>query len=262
MAEPLLDVAGVEHSYRTKAGLVPALGPIDLRVEQGEFLVVVGPSGSGKSTLLRMVAGFERPTTGTVRLAGREPVPGRDVGVVFQQPRLFPWQTVGGNVGTALRWAGTPKAKRPERVADLLGTVGLRDLADRRVWEISGGQQQRVAIARALAARPRLLLMDEPFAALDAMTRERLQEDVRGLTRSGEQAVVFVTHSVDEAVFLATRVIVLSDRPGRIALDLPIDLPRSEVSADGLRGSAEYAAHRGELAAAVRTAATPQDATA
>nr|WP_042179991.1 ABC transporter ATP-binding protein [Kibdelosporangium sp. MJ126-NF4]CEL14146.1 ABC-type nitrate/sulfonate/bicarbonate transport system, ATPase component [Kibdelosporangium sp. MJ126-NF4]CTQ88513.1 ABC-type nitrate/sulfonate/bicarbonate transport system, ATPase component [Kibdelosporangium sp. MJ126-NF4] len=248
----LADLTGVEHGYRTKAGVVPALGPLDLSVADGEFLVVVGPSGSGKSTLLRLMAGFEHPTTGDVRLLGHPPVPGRDVGVVFQQSRLFPWRTVGGNVTSALRWANVPKNERPTRAAQLLAAVGLGTLGDRRTWEISGGQQQRVAIARALAARPRLLLMDEPFAALDALTRERLQEDIRALSDEDGKGVVFVTHSVDEAVFLASRVIVLSDRPGRISLDLPVDLPRSGVAADELRGSAEFAAVRGEVAAAVR----------
>ncbi|MBW4718602.1 ABC transporter ATP-binding protein [Saccharothrix obliqua] len=254
MAEPLVELAGVEHRYRARKADVPALGPLDLRVGAGEFLVVVGPSGSGKSTLLRLVSGFERPTTGVVRVLGDAPVPGRDVGAVFQQPRLFPWQAVAGNIGTALRWAGVPRRDRPERIAALLDQVGLAALGKRRTWEISGGQQQRVAIARALAARPRLLLMDEPFAALDALTRERLQEDVRSLTGE-ERGVVFVTHSVDEAVFLATRVVVLSDRPGRVALDLPIPLPRSGVPADELRGSADFAALRGEVAAALRAVA-------
>ncbi|GAA2996175.1 ABC transporter ATP-binding protein [Actinokineospora diospyrosa] len=255
MGEALAELVGVEHSYRTKGGSVPALGPLDLRVEAGEFVVVVGPSGSGKSTFLRVVSGFEHPTSGTVRLLGRPPVPGRDIGVVFQQPRLFPWQTVGDNIGTALRWAGVPRADRPQRIVELLTQVGLGSLGPRRTWEISGGQQQRVAIARALAAQPRLLLMDEPFAALDAMTRERLQEDVRTLTDEGSRGVVFVTHSVDEAVFLASRIVVLTDRPGRIALDLPVPLPRSGITADELRGSAEYAALRGEVATAVRSVA-------
>ncbi|MFT7839321.1 ABC transporter ATP-binding protein [Saccharothrix sp. BKS2] len=254
MGEPLVELVGVEHRYRAGRAGVPALGPLDLRVDPGEFLVVVGPSGSGKSTLLRLVGGFERPTTGEVRVLGGPPVPGRDVGTVFQQPRLFPWQTVGGNIGTALRWAGVPRADRPRRTRELLDQVGLADLAQRRTWEVSGGQQQRVAIARALAARPRLLLMDEPFAALDALTRERLQEDVRSLT-DGERGVVFVTHGVDEAVFLADRVVVLSDRPGRVVLDLPVPLPRSGVPADELRGSAEFAALRGEVAGAVRAVA-------
>ncbi|HWO68350.1 MAG TPA: ABC transporter ATP-binding protein [Umezawaea sp.] len=255
-ATSLADLVDVEHGYRTKAGAVPALGPIDLRVEPGEFLVVVGPSGSGKSTLLRLIAGFERPTAGDVRRLGGTPVPGRDVGVVFQQPRLFPWQTVAGNIGAALRWADVPKPDRSRRTAELLAAVGLAELGPRRTWEISGGQQQRVAIARALAARPKLLLMDEPFAALDALTRERLQEDVRALTDGVGQGVVFVTHSVDEAVFLASRIIVLTDRPGRIALDVPITLPRKGIPADELRGSPEYAAFRGEIAAAVRATAS------
>ncbi|RKT55238.1 ABC transporter ATP-binding protein [Saccharothrix australiensis] len=254
MAEPLVDLVGVEHRYRGRGVDVPALGPLDLRVEAGGFLVVVGPSGSGKSTLLRLVGGFERPTAGVVRVLGGTPVPGRDVGTVFQQPRLFPWLTVGGNLGAALRWAGVPRAARPGRTAELLAQVGLAGLEPRRTWEVSGGQRQRVAIARALAARPRLLLMDEPFAALDALTRERLQEDVRPLADGG-RGVVFVTHSVDEAVFLADRVVVLSDRPGRVALDLPVPLPRSGVPADDLRGSAEFAALRGEVAAAVRAVA-------
>jgi taurine transport system ATP-binding protein len=247
----IAELRAVEHAYRTKTGPVPALGPLDLRVPPGEFLVVVGPSGSGKSTLLRLLAGFERPSTGDITLLGESPMPGRDVGVVFQQPRLFPWRTVAGNIAAALRWAGVPKADRPARTAELLSSVGLGELGPRRVWEISGGQQQRVAIARALAAKPRLLLMDEPFAALDALTRERLQEDVRSLA-GGDRVVVFVTHSVDEAVFLGSRIIVLTDRPGRIALDLPIDLPRRGVPADELRGSPHYAELRGEVAAAVR----------
>jgi taurine transport system ATP-binding protein len=249
--QALAEVRDVQHGYRTKAGEVPALGPIDLTVDVGEFLVVVGPSGSGKSTLLRLLAGFEHPSAGEIRLLGQEPVPGRDVGVVFQQPRLFPWQTVAGNIASALRWAGVPKPNRAARAVELLDLVGLGALGGRRTWEISGGQQQRVAIARALAGRPRLLLMDEPFAALDALTRERLQEDVRALS-DGDSGVVFVTHSVDEAVFLATRIIVLTDRPGRIALDLRVDLPRQGIPADELRGSPEYAALRGEVAAAVR----------
>jgi len=251
------ELSGVEHSYRTKAGPVPALGPLDLAVAPGEFLVVVGPSGSGKSTLLRMLAGFERPSTGDATLLGHPPVPGREVGVVFQQPRLFPWRTVGGNITTALKWAKVPKPDRPARAAELLSQVGLDGLSARRTWEISGGQQQRVAIARALAARPRLLLMDEPFAALDALTRERLQEDVRSLAGDG-RSVVFVTHSVDEAVFLGSRVIVLTDRPGRIALSLPVDLPRHGLSADELRGSPRFAALRGEVSAAVRATPSPR----
>jgi taurine transport system ATP-binding protein len=237
----------VEHSY----GDVTAVGPVSLTVPAGEFLVLVGASGCGKSTLLRLIAGFEQPTTGTVRTGGRAPVPGRGAGLVFQQPRLFPWKTVGGNVALALRYAGLPAG--PGRVGELLADVGLHDVAHRRTWQISGGQQQRVAIARALAVENPLLLLDEPFAALDALTRERLQEDLRRVSAASGRTCVFVTHSVDEAVFLGSRVVVLTPRPGQVALDLPIDLPRTGIAPDELRGRPEFAAYRARLGAAVRS---------
>ncbi|WP_250003496.1 ABC transporter ATP-binding protein [Actinoplanes sp. M2I2] len=239
-------LADVEHRY----GDVTAVGPLDLTVPEGEFLVLVGASGCGKSTLLRLIAGFEEPTFGTVRAAGGPPVPGRGAGLVFQQPRLFPWRSVGGNVALALKYAGLPAT--PDRVEELLGRVGLHDVARRRTWQISGGQQQRVAIARALAVENPLLLLDEPFAALDALTRERLQEDLRRVSASSGRTCVFVTHSVDEAVFLGSRVVVLTPRPGRIALDLPIDLPRTGLAPDELRGLPQFAALRAEIGAAVR----------
>ena len=249
-AEAAVELDGVQHSY----GDVTAVGPVSLTVPAGEFLVLVGASGCGKSTLLRLIAGFEQPTIGTVRTGGTAPVPGRGAGLVFQQPRLFPWKTVGGNVELALRYAGL--ADRAERVAELLAGVGLHDVAHRRTWQISGGQQQRVAIARALAVPNPLLLLDEPFAALDALTRERLQEDLRRVSADTGRTCVFVTHSVDEAVFLGSRVVVLSARPGRVALDLPIDLPRTGIAPDELRGLPAYAALRSEIGHAVRAAAT------
>ena len=243
---PAIEIKGVEHAY----GDVTAVGPVDLTVPQGEFLVLVGASGCGKSTLLRLIAGFETPTTGSISTGGKAPVPGKGAGLVFQQPRLFPWKTVGGNIELALRYSGRPRDQA--RIDELLANVGLSDVAHRRTWQISGGQQQRVAIARALAVENPLLLLDEPFAALDALTRERLQEDLRRVSGETGRTSVFVTHSVDEAVFLGSRVIVLSPRPGRVLMDLPIDLPRTGITPDELRGLPEYASLRSELSHAVR----------
>jgi taurine transport system ATP-binding protein len=251
-----LSIREVGHDYGRGRTSVHALGPLSLELPAGEFLVLVGPSGCGKSTLLRLLAGFERPTRGEVLVGGEVPEPGRQAGVVFQQPRLFPWRTVGGNVGTALALAGVPRPDRSARTEELLDRVGLHGTAGRRTWEISGGQQQRVAIARALAGDRPLLLLDEPFAALDALTRERLQEDVRGVSDRTGSTSVFVTHSVDEAVFLASRVVVLTRAPGTVALDLPVDLPRSGITPDELRGLPQYAALRAEIGAAVRSVAS------
>ncbi|MFC9187857.1 ABC transporter ATP-binding protein [Streptomyces cyaneofuscatus] len=255
---PVVSVRNVEHTYGGRgrgAESVTALGPVSLEIPAGEFLVLVGPSGCGKSTLLRLIAGFERASSGEVEVFGERPEPGNQAGIVFQQPRLFPWRTVGDNVGLALKYAGVPRPERAERTAELLERVGLADTAGRRIWQISGGQQQRVAIARALAGGKRLLLLDEPFAALDALTRERLQEDLRTVSAETGTTSVFVTHSVDEAVFLGTRTVVLSARPGRVALDIRIGLPRTGTGPDELRGLPEYAALRAEIGTAVRDAA-------
>ncbi len=250
-----ISIRNVSQTYGNGSTAVTALGPVDLDVPPGEFLVLVGASGCGKSTLLRLIAGFEQATVGDVAVSGGEPVPGVTSGVVFQQPRLFPWQTVGGNVDLALKYAKVPKTQRLQRRNELLDRVGLADTGDRRIWEISGGQQQRVAIARALAAETSLLLLDEPFAALDALTRERLQEDLRQVSGDSGRTSVFVTHSADEAAFLGSRIVVLTKRPGRVALDIPSRLPRSGVSPDELRGSPEYASLRAEVGAAVKEAA-------
>ncbi|EFL37004.1 thiamine ABC transporter, ATP-binding protein [Streptomyces viridochromogenes DSM 40736] len=245
----------VTHRYGRGSETFTAVGPVDLTVPAGEFLVLVGASGCGKSTLLRLIAGFERPTQGSVRVSGAEPRPGEAAGVVFQTPRLFPWRTVRGNVDLALRYAGVERARWPQRRAELLARVGLEGTGKRRTWEISGGQQQRVAIARALAAENPLLLLDEPFAALDALTRERLQEDVRRVTDRTGRTAVFVTHSADEAVFLGSRIVVLTKSPGTVALDLPITLPRGDVDAEELRESTEFAELRAQVAHAVKAAA-------
>jgi taurine transport system ATP-binding protein len=246
-----LRIANVAHRY----GDVTALGPVDLDVEPGAFLVLVGASGCGKSTLLRLIAGFEEPTAGEVRVSGASPTPGVTSGVVFQQPRLFPWRTVAGNVDLALKYARVPRDRRDERRDELLQRVGLEGVGHRKIWEISGGQQQRVAIARALAAETPLFLLDEPFAALDALTRERLQEDVRQVSAETGRTTVFVTHSADEAAFLGSRIVVLTRRPGQVALDLPVDLPRTGVDPDELRRSPEYTRLRAEVGRAVKAAA-------
>ena len=249
-----VEINDVRHTY----GSTPVLGPIDLAVEPGSFLVLVGASGCGKSTLLRLIAGFERPSHGQVLVSGTPPVPGASAGVVFQQPRLFPWRSVGGNVELALKDAGVPAAQRADRREELLHRVGLEGVDSRRIWEISGGQQQRVAIARALASErsgTSLLLLDEPFSALDALTRERLQEDVRNVSAESGRTTVFVTHSADEAVFLGSRIVVLTHRPGRIALDLAVDLPRAGVDSDEVRSSPEYLELRRDVSHAVKAAA-------
>jgi taurine transport system ATP-binding protein len=249
-------ISGVSHRYGHGRNEVTALGPVDLTVDPGSFLVLVGASGCGKSTLLRLLAGFESPSAGSVQVSGTPPTPGVTAGVVFQQPRLFPWRTVGGNVDLALKYAKVPRERRAERRGQLLERVGLEGTASRKIWEISGGQQQRVAIARALAAETPLFLLDEPFAALDALTRERLQEDVRQVSAESGRTTVFVTHSADEAAFLGSRIVVLTRRPGQVALDLPVDLPRTGVDPDELRRSPEYTELRAEVGRAVKAAAS------
>jgi taurine transport system ATP-binding protein len=248
-------IAGVSHRYGRGRNEVTAVGPVDLTIDPGSFLVLVGASGCGKSTLLRLLAGFESPSEGQVQVSGTPPTPGVTAGVVFQQPRLFPWHTVGGNIDLALKYAKVPRERRAARRDQLLSRVGLEGTAGRKIWEISGGQQQRVAIARALAAETPLFLLDEPFAALDALTRERLQEDVRQVSAESGRTTVFVTHSADEAAFLGSRIVVLTRRPGQVALDLPVDLPRTGIDADELRRSPEYTDIRTEVGRAVKVAA-------
>lgn len=249
----VVDLSGVAVRYGSARQPVTALEGVDLRITAGEFVVLVGPSGCGKTSLLRVVAGFERPSSGTALVRGAAPRPGGGAGVVFQQPRLFPWRTVGGNIGFALARQGVPRAARGGRIAELLERVGLPGTAGRRTWELSGGQQQRVALARALAAEPELLLMDEPFAALDALTRERLQEEVRTLAGRLGTTVLFVTHSAEEAVLLGSRVLVMAAGPGRVVAELPVGLDRDpDTDVSALRASAEFARLRGRLAEAVR----------
>ncbi|WP_329113773.1 ABC transporter ATP-binding protein [Streptomyces sp. NBC_01465] len=248
---------GITVRYGKTGAAVTAVEDVSMTVRAGEFVVLVGPSGCGKTTLLRIAAGFEHVTSGTAAVQGAPAAPGRGTGIVFQQPRLFPWRTVGGNLGFALARHGVPRAERPARIASLLERVGLSGTAGRRTWELSGGQQQRVAIARALATEPQVLLMDEPFAALDALTRERLQEEVRTLAASLGTTVLFVTHSAEEAVLLGSRVLVMAAGPGRIVAEVDVGLERDAgTDPTALRATAEFARIRGELADIMREAAT------
>jgi NitT/TauT family transport system ATP-binding protein len=234
----LISCTDLEVWYSTSSGDIHALGPVSLDIEQGEFISIVGPSGCGKSTLLRVLAGLMRPTSGTV-----EGVDQGRTGVVFQQPVLLDWRDVLGNV---LLQADVRKADRnqyQDRALALLDQVGLGDFSKKRPYELSGGMQQRVAICRALLHEPQLVLMDEPFGALDALTREQMAEDLYQLWRDSGRTVFFVTHSIAEAVLLSTRVLVLSARPGRIVADIPVDIPgRSFRELDGQPAFAGYSA--------------------
>lgn len=220
---------------RPDGGRLTALEGVHLAVNPGEVVALIGPNGSGKSTLLRVVAGLLRPDRGTVTLDGRavtEPDPG--IGLVFQEPRLLPWRSVAANVAYPLEIAGWPPARRAERVTELLNLVGLESVAALRPRELSGGLRQRAAIARALALQPSVLLLDEPFSALDALTRERFNVELLDLWSRTGTTILVVTHSIPEAVFLADRVVVLSPRPGRVVAEIqvPIARPRSMDTLD------------------------------
>jgi len=208
-------------------GNVTALEHIDLQIEPGEFVSLIGPSGCGKSTLLRVIGDLIEPSDGSVEVNGKSARQARsdhDYGMVFQDSVLFDWRTVSRNVGLPLELLGWDRGKRKARVDEMLRLVELENFGDHHPWQLSGGMQMRVAIARALSFEPPLLLMDEPFGALDEMTRERLNIELLDIWKRMQSTVVFVTHSISEAVFLSTRVVVMSPRPGRVAGIVPIDL--------------------------------------
>jgi NitT/TauT family transport system ATP-binding protein len=222
----VVDITGL--TKRFERGDVVALQDIDLAIEPGEFISLIGPSGCGKSTLLRIIGDLIPPTAGTVTVNGK-PAPraraDHDYGIVFQDSVLFDWRTVAKNVALPLELLGWDRARRQARVDEMLALVELQGFGDHHPWQLSGGMQMRVAIARALTFRPALLLMDEPFGALDEMTRERLNMELLQIWEASKSTVVFVTHSITEAVFLSTRTVVMSARPGRIADIVAIDLP-------------------------------------
>jgi NitT/TauT family transport system ATP-binding protein len=222
---------------------VAALGPLDLDVKRGEFVSLLGPSGCGKSTALRLIAGLSTPTAGAVEVA-RRPVERRgthSIGFVFQEPTLMPWASVRENVRLPLKLAGTPAAQADMRIEQALAQVGLAEFAQSYPRELSGGMKMRVSLARALVTDPDILLMDEPFAALDEITRFRLNNDLLTLWRSLRKTVIFVTHSVFESVYLSQRVIVMTARPGRIGAEFRIDA--AEPRGEEFRTSADYAAY-------------------
>jgi NitT/TauT family transport system ATP-binding protein len=217
----------VEIHFGEGKTAVRALGGIDLSIAPGELVSILGPSGCGKSTIIGAVAGFTAVTSGQLRVAGQEvKAPGPDRGVVFQHPTLFPWKTVAENVEFGLKMRGIGKIERRGAARALLEHVGLGDFLSHYPQQLSGGMQQRVNLARVLVNRPRVILMDEPFSALDAQTRLQMQELLLGLWHELHMTVIFVTHDVDEAVFLSDRVYVLTKRPGRIKAELAVDLPR------------------------------------
>lgn len=224
-----LQVREVQKVYRSRTGGdVEAVRSLTFDLRAGEFACLVGPSGSGKTTLLKCIAGLLEPTAGTIVLDGQPVVgPTKGLAVVFQEyaRSLFPWMTVEANVELPLRTAGVPKAQRAERIADALESVGLEHVRKSHPWQLSGGMQQRVAIARAVASHPSVLLMDEPFAAVDAQTRAELEDLVRRVWKTHDMTILFITHDIDESVYLGERVLVLSSSPTVIQDDLPIDLP-------------------------------------
>ena len=228
-AETVIDIRGLSLVFQTADTPVRALADIDLQVARGEFVSFIGPSGCGKTTLLRVIADLERPTSGQIAVNGVSPEKarkGRAYGYVFQAPALYPWRTVVRNVTLPLEIMGLPASERRERAARYLEMVGLGGFERKFPWQLSGGMQQRVSIARALSFEPHLLLMDEPFGALDEITRDHLNEQLLRLWEKTNKTVIFVTHSIAEAVFLSTRIVVMSPRPGRIMEVIPCDLPK------------------------------------
>jgi ABC-type nitrate/sulfonate/bicarbonate transport system ATPase subunit len=238
-----VSLRGVSHRFETRGAGVDALGPLDLEIGAGEFVVLVGPSGCGKSTLLSLLAGFLPPSSGSISVDGREIVaPGPGRGVVFQQPNLYPWLSVRDNVALGPRLRGVDRRTRGRIADEHLALVGLTEFARAAPYELSGGMQQRCQIARMLANDPGIMLLDEPFAALDALTREQMQDELHRIWRGSGKTALFITHSVEEAVYLGTRIVVLSPRPGRIVFDEPT--PVDAVRTPELRAAPEFVAFR------------------
>ena len=226
-ARPVIEIRNVAKTYRTRHGEVPSLRPIDITIADGEFLVVVGPSGCGKTTLLKMIAGLLPPSSGEIRIEGHAITgPHGGVGIVFQSAMLLPWRNVIRNVMMPVEVKNLPREAYGRRARALIKMVGLDGFEDKYPWQLSGGMQQRAAICRALVHDPKIVLMDEPFGALDAMTRERMNVELQRIQSETRKTVLLITHSIPEAVFLADRVLVMTERPGAIAAVYAVPLPR------------------------------------
>ncbi len=248
MAENLLTVTNLKKVYESSTGSVEAIGDISFEMNRGELVCIVGPSGCGKTTLLKCIAGLLKPTAGTVRIDGTEvTAPPSNMAVVFQEygRSLYPWLTVRGNVELPLRHQKLPKDERNRIIADAIEAVGLVGKEESYPWQLSGGMQQRVAIARAVAYRPEVLVMDEPFAAVDAQTRADLEDLVRALHRDRGMSILFVTHDIDESVYLGERVVVLSSSPTWVQEDITVDLApdRDQISTRALPRFTELRTH-------------------
>jgi len=227
-----IDISRLSLTFETSDGPVAALSAIDLSIEKGEFVSLIGPSGCGKTTLLRVIADLETATSGEITVNGLSPQEARlkrAYGYVFQAPALYPWRSIARNIALPLEIMGYPKKEREERIARNLDLVNLSGFGKRFPWQLSGGMQQRASIARALAFDPDLLLMDEPFGALDEIVRDKLNEQLLRLWGKTQKTVVFVTHSIPEAVFLSTRIVVMSPRPGRIHDIIDCGMPRDRT---------------------------------
>ena len=246
MQDVHIEIRDLTKTYRSKTGEVPSLKPIDLDIRKGEFVAIVGPSGCGKSTLLKLVAGLLPASGGSIRIGGAQVrAPIDDIGIVFQSPVLLPWRTVRDNILLQVQMRGRRAADYQAGIAKLIKVAGLEGFEARYPWELSGGMQQRAAICRALVHDPSVLLMDEPFGALDAMTRERMNAELQRIWYETRKTVLLITHSIPEAVYLADRVVVMSSRPGSIEAIYDIDLPRPRDLS--IMGDARFVAYAQQI---------------